>query len=98
MTDTHKPTLTDKPAETDDGSGLEYAPLLLILPAAMVLAIWDNVTWAAWTAFTVGLLGLALTPVALYYAKRDGKIKLWAYVVLALITTKFVGGAWAFLA
>jgi len=94
MTDTEK--LTGKPPETDD-NGLEFTPALLIFPAALVLSIWDDVTWAAWTAVAVGLLGVVLTPVAFYYARRDAKISGWAYFVLTLITVKFAAGAWAFL-
>lgn len=94
--DTDQLTDTGQPAENDDW-GLDCAAAL-VFAGVVVLSNWDDVTWAAWTAVVVGLLGLVLAPVAIHYAdKRDNKISNWTWVGLGLITPRFLMDAWTFL-
>ncbi|GAA3233817.1 hypothetical protein GCM10010468_66580 [Actinocorallia longicatena] len=71
--------------------------MFLVLPAAVVLTFWQGTLWAAWPALVVGLLGVILTPVALYRVESAGtRVPWWGYLGMGALTCKFLGESWLF--
>ncbi|GAB3668310.1 hypothetical protein GCM10027589_34680 [Actinocorallia lasiicapitis] len=82
----------------DSYEGLEYSGMFLVLPATVVLTFWQDTAWAAWPALAAGLLGLALTPLAVWWVESSGtRVPWWAYLGMGALSCKFIGETLRFL-